>query len=143
MNQIPPIYEHFKYMFEQNSSNPVGRWTDTDDAFPYDKTRAVVSYPTWYDIFQFQDILLQLRVAVVTTMGAELVHPKKNTVCYLTAIWEGENMVKVSKEVRAVGLGVDARNSVSELVHAASTYKWYLELYAPNIKDQTKKRWLL
>ena len=118
--QIPPFQEYTTYMFEKKASNPIGCWKEADKVLSYDEILAAVFYPTRVDIRQSQDSCLQLGVRWAATMRREFRDKRKNTKKYLSAIEGKASMSLVTEEERADGLGIDASNSVSESVHAAS-----------------------
>ena len=119
--KVPPFRDFLTHMYEEHTSNPVGKYAEEDKTLPYDVMRAAVFYPTRRDIVQSTDLSLQLGVRIATTMRAEFVNPKKNTARYLSAIGGKSSLAEISEEQRVAGFGVDASNSVSESVHAAST----------------------
>ena len=108
-------------MNDEHSSKNIGVTGENERTLPYNELRQAVFYPTRHDISQSTDLSLELAVVIATTMRAEFVDPRKNTARYLSEINGISSLAVISEEQRVAGYGVDASNSVSESVHAAST----------------------
>ena len=120
-NKIPPFRDFLTHMYDEHSSNKIAHSSEDEKTLPYNELRQALFYPTQRGIAQSTELSLQLAVVIATTMRAEFVNTTKNTARYLSAIGGVSSLTKISEEQRVAGFGVDASNSVSESVHAAST----------------------
>lgn len=123
---IEPFQDYLTFIFEGKRSNRVGSRAEEDKVLPWHLVREELFFPTRKDIIQSTEFSAVLAVEAAAVFRIEFRDARKATAKYLSDINGAKSMKNVTAAERLAGRGIDASNSISESLHASSTYNLQL-----------------
>ena len=121
---IQPFQSYLDYMFMEKRSSPVGSRDKKEKVLPFHLLRNELFLSERIDIIQSNPCSTLLCIESACEFRVQFRDGTKATAKYLKAIKGKKSMArgKVKRAERMAGRGIDATNSISESLHAASTY---------------------
>ena len=123
---IQPFQSYLDYMFMEKRSSPVGSRDKKDKVLPFHLLQNELFLSERIDIVQVQSNPCSTLLCIESACEFQVQFRagEEATAKYLKAIKGKKSMArgKVKRAERMAGGGIDATNSISESLHAASTY---------------------